>query len=76
MFELYKEGILRSNYLNYSYNLHGHDSHRLEKYLKIEDCLKKSLKTKFALKSTWKSLEGLVIEFYYLQEDTILTLEA
>ena len=52
MFELYKEGIKRSNYLNYSYNLHAHDSHMLEKYLKIEDCLKKSLKTKFALKST------------------------
>ena len=26
-------------------------SHRLEKYLNIQDCLEKSLKTKFALKS-------------------------
>ena len=28
------------------------DSHRLEKYLNIQDCLEKSLKIKFALKST------------------------
>ena len=28
------------------------DSHRLEKYLNIQDCLEKSLKLKFALKST------------------------
>ena len=27
-------------------------SHRLEKYLNIQDCLEKSLKNKFALKST------------------------
>ena len=27
-------------------------SHRLEKYLNIQDCLEKSLKMKFALKST------------------------
>ena len=27
-------------------------SHRLEKYLNIQDCLDKSLKIKFALKST------------------------
>ena len=27
-------------------------SHRLEKYLNIQDCLKKSLKIKFAMKST------------------------
>ena len=27
-------------------------SHRLEKYLNIQDCLEKSLKIKFALKST------------------------
>ena len=33
--------------------------HRLEKYLNIQDCLKKSLKIKFALKSTWKTLKGL-----------------
>ena len=29
-------------------------SHRLEKYLNIQDCLENSLKLKFALKSTWK----------------------
>ena len=27
-------------------------SHRLEKYLNVQDCLEKSLKIKFALKST------------------------
>ena len=27
-------------------------SHRLEKYLNIQDCIEKSLKIKFALKST------------------------
>ena len=27
-------------------------SHRLENYLNIQDCLEKSLKTKFTLKST------------------------
>ena len=30
----------------------GQGSHRLEKYLNIQDCLEKSLKIKFALKST------------------------
>ena len=34
-------------------------SHRFEKYLNIQDCLEKSLKIKFALKSTWKTLTGL-----------------
>ena len=34
-------------------------SHRLEKYLNIQDCLEKSLKIKFPLKSTWKTLKGL-----------------
>ena len=29
-----------------------HCSHRLEKYLNIQDCLVKSLKIRFALKST------------------------
>ena len=29
-----------------------HGSHRLEKYLNIQDCLEKYLKIKFALKST------------------------
>ena len=34
-------------------------SHRLEKYLNIQDCLEKTLKMKFALKSTGKTLKGL-----------------
>ena len=35
------------------------DSHRLEKYLNLEDFLEKSLKIKFALKSTGKSPKSL-----------------
>ena len=38
---------------------HIQGSHRLEKYLNIQDCLEKSLKIKFAMKSTWKTLKGL-----------------
>ena len=39
-------------------------SHRLEKYLNIQDCLEKSLKIKLALKSTWKhSRPWKVLEF-------------
>ena len=34
-------------------------SHRLEKYLNIQDCLEKPLKIKFALRSTGKTLKGL-----------------
>ena len=34
-------------------------SYRLEKYLNIQDYLEKSLKIKFALKSTGKTLKGL-----------------
>ena len=34
-------------------------SHRLEKYLNIQDYLEKSLKIKFALKSTGETLKGL-----------------
>ena len=37
-------------YLPETFLLQG--SHRLEKYLNIQDCLEKSLKIKFALKST------------------------
>ena len=51
-------------------------SHRLEKYLDTQDCLEKSLKIKFALKSTWKTLKGLekslLLEFLPLQEDSTL----
>ena len=42
--------------------------HRLEKFLNIQDCLEKSLKIKFTLKSAWKTLK--VLEFYHLQEDS------
>ena len=34
-------------------------SHRLEKYLNLKGFLEKSLKIKYALKSTGKSLKGL-----------------
>ena len=34
-------------------------SHRLEKYLNIQDCLEKSLNIKFALKSIGKTLKGI-----------------
>ena len=34
-------------------------SHRLKKYLNIQDYLEKSLKIEFALKSTGKTLKGL-----------------
>ena len=33
--------------------------HRLEKYLNIQGCLEKSLKIKFTLKSTGKTVKGL-----------------
>ena len=36
-------------------------SHRLKKYLNIQDCLEKSLKIKVALKGTLKTLKGLGI---------------
>ena len=39
--------------------LSGQGLHMLEKYLNIQDCLGKSLKIKFALKSTGKTLKGL-----------------
>ena len=44
--------------------------HRLEKYLNILDCLEKSLKIKFALKSTLNTLQ--VLEIYHLQEDSTM----
>ena len=40
-------------------------SHRLDKYLNIQACLEKSLKIKFALKSTWKTLKGLEKSFNF-----------
>ena len=36
----------------------GQGSHRFEKYLNIQDSLEKFLKIKFALKSTYKTIEG------------------
>ena len=39
-------------------------SHRLEKYLNIQDCLEKSLKIKFALKSTGKHSKSLNFTIY------------
>ena len=33
--------------------------HMLEKYLNIQDCLEKSLKFQFSLKSTWKTQKVL-----------------
>ena len=42
-----------------SHFFHSQGSHRLEKYLKIQDCLEKSLKIKFALKSIWKTLKSI-----------------
>ena len=39
--------------------IHQQGSHRLEKYLNIQDCLEKSLKIKIALKSTSKTHKGL-----------------
>ena len=38
---------------------HVQGSHKLEKYLNLEGFLEKSLKNKFALKSTEKSLKSL-----------------
>ena len=46
--------LCKCAYLPEPFLLQG--SHRLEKYLNIQDCLKKSLKIKFALK-TLKGLE-------------------
>ena len=39
--------------------IHLQGSHRLEKYLNIQDCLEKSLKIKFALKSTEKHSKAM-----------------
>ena len=39
--------------------------HRLEKYLNIQDCLEKSLKNNFALKSTGKTLLEKVLELLF-----------
>ena len=51
------ESLQRVNVLKARKDYQG--SHRLEKYLNIQDCLEKSLKIKFALKSTGKTLKGL-----------------
>ena len=43
--------------------MYGQGSHRLEKYLSLEDFLEKSLKIKSALKNTGKSLKSLEKSF-------------
>ena len=48
-----------SIFLLVSVAISSQSSHRLEKYLNIQDCLEKSLKIKFALKSTRKTLKVL-----------------
>ena len=67
----------RDHYLSRGYFEVKQGSHRLEKYLNIQDCLEKSLKIKFALKSTGKNTQKhlKVPEFYHLQEDSTLSLE-
>ena len=50
--------ILRPKILG-NLGLYMQGSHRLEKYLNLEDFLEKSLKIKSALKSTGKSLKNL-----------------
>ena len=49
---------LEGSYVDIAY-LVSQGSHRLEKYLNIEDFLEKSLKTKSAMKNTGESLQGL-----------------
>ena len=49
--------------------------HMLEKYLDIQDCLEKSCKIRYTLKSTLKTLLSLEKSFYHLQEDSIAFLE-
>ena len=41
------------------HHVHLQGSHRPEKYSNIQDCLEKSLKIKFVMKSTWNTLKGL-----------------
>ena len=57
--------------------IHTQKSHRLEKYLNIQDCLEKSLKIEFALKSTLKTLKDLEksLKIYHLKEDSTAFLE-
>ena len=52
-------GIGCWHYIALLYMYHYQGSHRLEKNLNMQDCLEKSLKIKFALKSTGKTLKGL-----------------
>ena len=45
--------------MNDSHNVYFYQgSHSFEKYLNIQDCLEKSSKIKFALKSTGKTLKA------------------
>ena len=52
-------------------NQYKQGSHRLEKYLNLEGFLEKSLKIKYALKSTRKSCKGIkkVLEFFYFLKE-------
>ena len=60
--------ILEKN-LKILYNMiwkrHKQGSHRLEKYMKLEGFLEKSLKIKYALRSTGKSLQCLEKSLYF-----------
>ena len=57
-------------------NMQG--SHRLEKYLNIQDCLEKSLKIKFALKRPLKGLEkslNLTFTGYITVLETLISIK-
>ena len=51
--------ILSYNMENFNILATSEGLHRLEKYLNMQDCLEKSLKIKFALKSIGKILKGI-----------------
>ena len=54
-----KKRKVRKKSKNKKKNIFFHGSHRLEKYLNSEGFFEKSLKIKYAIKSTGKSLKGL-----------------
>ena len=73
----YRERFFLSELYRTVYILQG--LNKLEKYLNIQDCLEKSLKIKFALKSTGKTIKGFEtsLKFYHLhlQENSTLYFE-